>query len=129
MKRIYIENLKIKKKLNYIESIKYEIISKKGLYKIINNELYLFKLPKNDTNIINEQNITFYITNYSWFKIKEKINILPFEHKLIKTNIKKYKINDNLILVIEGDKNVVFETKDAIKAIPAIILFLSGVSQ
>jgi hypothetical protein len=129
MKRIYIENLKIKKKLNYIESIKYEIISKKGLYKIINNELYLFKLPKNDTNIINEQNITFYVTNYSWFKIKEKINILPFEHKLIKTNIKKYKINDNLILVIEGDKNVVFETKDAIKAIPAIILFLSGVSQ
>jgi hypothetical protein len=129
MKRIYIENLKIKKKLNYIESIKYEIISKKGLYKIINNELYLFKLPKNDTNIINEQNITFYITNYSWFKIKEKINILPFEHKLIKTNIKKYKINDNLILVIEGDKNVVFETKDAIKAIPAIILFLSGVSR
>jgi len=129
MKRIYIENLKIKKKLNYIESIKYEIISKKGLYKIINNELYLFKLPKNDTNIINEQNITFYVTNYSWFKIKEKINILPFEHKLIKTNIKKYKINDNLILVIEGDKNVVFETKDAIKAIPAIILFLSGVSR
>ena len=89
MKHIYIENLNIKKKLNYENTLEYQILSKKGLYKIKNGKIFLFKLAKNNTQIIQQDGITFFITDNSWFKIKDNVDVIPFHHKIIKINMKK----------------------------------------
>lgn len=130
MKRVYINNLNIKKKFKYENTLEYEILSKKGLYKIKNGKIFLYKLAKNNTKIIKRKDITFFVTDNSWFKIKDNITILPFQHKLLKIYVNKFKINDNLNLVVEEKeklkKNTFFETKDIENSIPDIISFLSS---
>lgn len=128
MKRVYIKNLNIKKKFKYEKTLEYEILSKKGLYKIKNGKIFLYKLAKNNTKIITEGNITFFITDNYWFKIKDNVETLPFQHKLRKIYVNKYKINDNLNLVVEDSlkKKTFFEIKDIISGIQDITSFLSS---
>ena len=108
MKRVYINNLNIKKKFKYENTLEYEILSKKGLYKIKNGKIFLYKLAKNNTKIIKRKDITFFVTDNSWFKIKDNITILPFQHKLLKIYVNKFKIIqaiDKLNLATDYKKN------------------------
>jgi hypothetical protein len=127
MKHVYINNLKIKKKINFETTLEYEILSKKGLYKIKNEKIFLFKLAKNETEIIQQDGITFFVTDNYWFKIKDNVDILPFDINMIKIKVNKYKINDNLNLVVEENpiqKKTFFEIKNIKNAIADIISFL-----
>jgi len=137
MPKIYVKKLNMQTFLEKVlpKALRFEkkseeiiqILSKRGIYKIVNNELFLYKLQNKQTLNINND---FFITNYYWKKIKN--SEYPFEHFMIKISKEKYFITDNIQLILEKRKNIIidfyFKTthSDYEKNIADITSFLSN---
>ena len=71
------------------------LLSFNGLYKIINDALFKFKLYHSNildsTKIINTHKI--YCTDYKWIKCKEEEMQIPYEHSFIKQKKSIYRLH------------------------------------
>ena len=133
MTKIYVKNTDIKifeklcKKFPKIQKNDILILSKRGIYKIVNDELFLYKLRDKQNLIIDNKYI---ITDFYWRKLKNPIMTIPYEHHVLKISKEEYKITDDIQFVFE--KNTIndfyFQTKNTNieKVINEISSFLSN---
>ena len=106
--KIYIKDSKdiqsIQKKIeNKYIGKKYEIINiltKRGMYKIRGDRMFLYKLSSNITKELEYKNRNFLITEDLWDK-KEEIFNIPFIYHLLKKNIIEYAINPDFKIIFE----------------------------
>ena len=111
--RYYIDglfNINMNELVDYLKD-QYEekiILASDGYYKYIKNELYKYKISNFDIddNIIIQlnKNIKIIGSNYYWNKC-DKVYKIPFLHKCINKKIYKFKISDNITLIIEKIEN------------------------
>ena len=114
--KIYIEGLgniqyikkKIEKKYTGKKYDVVNILTKKGMYKIRGNQIFLYKLGSNITKKIEYENVNFMITEDLWYK-KEEIFNIPFDHHLLKKTIMEYAINPKFKIILEFINNNIFD--------------------
>ena len=103
-------NININELVDYLKE-QYEekiILANDGYYKYIKNELYKYKIANfniNDNIIVQlNKKIKIIGTNYYWKKC-DKVYKIPFSHKCINKKIYKFKITNNITLIIEKIEN------------------------
>ena len=106
--KIYIKNISIediKKKIGrkYIEKT-YEIINvltERGMYKIRNSNLFLYKIKDDMTQKIKLKSFTLFFTKVVWEKKEEGFNI-PFNSHFLRKNITEYVIDPDFKIIFEA---------------------------
>ena len=105
-----IEDIEKKIKKKYVGKT-YEninILTKRGIYKIKNNSIFLYKMKDTMTQKIKLKSFVLLFTEVIWEKKEESENI-PFNHHFLKKNITEYTIKDDFKIVFETIKDKIYD--------------------
>ena len=105
-----IEDIEKKIKKKYVGKT-YEninILTKRGIYKIKNNSIFLYKMKDTMTQKIKFKSFVLLFTEVIWEKKEESENI-PFNHHFLKKNITEYTIKDDFKIVFETIKDKIYD--------------------
>jgi len=135
--KIYIQDLKnineekIKKKFSEKNHEIISILAKRGIYKIKNKSIFLYKIKNTITRKIKLKAFTLLCSNVYWEKKEENKNI-PFDHYFLKKKISEYTVKNDFKIIIEKIKDKIsdfyFDTKiENIEEIEKIICSLLSI--